>query len=133
MPVLVDVARLNLLVGWISLVAGAITGSLIGVYFADDQWLGGYASFRRRMLRLGHIAFFGLGFVNILFQLSAPALALPTFWLGISSMCLATAAITMSPCCFLAAWRRPFRHLFFIPVLSAITGLVSVMFGWIGT
>jgi hypothetical protein len=128
-----DVTRLNLMVGWTSLVAGAISGALIGLYFADDRWLGGYSSFRRRMLRLGHIAFFGLGFVNILFRLSVTAAPIAPSWQGIASMSLAVAAMTMSPCCFLTAWRRPFRHLFFIPVFSGITGLVSVLGGWINT
>ena len=31
--------------------------------------MGGYGSFRRRLTRLGHIAFFGLGFVNLFYGL----------------------------------------------------------------
>lgn len=59
-----DIAMLNLQAGWIGFIGGAVTGSMLGLFFHGNDWLGGYASFRRRMFRLGHISFFGLGFIN---------------------------------------------------------------------
>ena len=43
---------------------------VLGMFFHGENWLGGYASFKRRMYRLGHISFFGLGAVNMLFCLT---------------------------------------------------------------
>ena len=39
------------------------------------------------------------------------------------------ASIIAVICCFLAAWRKPLRHLFPIPVLSITTGLLAILIG----
>ena len=121
----------NLVLGWASMVAGAVSGALIGLFFHDDQWMGGYASFRRRMTRLGHIAFFGLGIVNVLFALSVTAFAVRFPYDVIASAGFALGVVTMPACCFLTAWRRGFRHLFFVPVLAVLVGLAGLLGGWI--
>jgi hypothetical protein len=76
------------------------------------------------MLRLGHISFFGLGFINLAYALTMKSL-------GISgprsaSALLLLGAAAMPSVCFLSAAREGFRRLFFIPVLSLIaaTGIV---------
>jgi len=56
-----DIASVNLTAGWLGILAGVVSGCAIGLFFHRADWLGGYASFRRRMTRLGHISFFGLG------------------------------------------------------------------------
>ena len=92
--------------------------------------MGGYSSFRRRLTRLGHISFFGLGFINFFFAIShelagvAPALALP------AAVAFTIGAASMPTCCFLSAWRKPFRHLFFIPVTGVAAGIVLTLVGW---
>ena len=106
---------LNFLAAWLWILTGLITGTVIGLFFHDPDWMGGYGSWRRRMMRLGHISFFGTGFLNLAFVLSAehlrlsepPPVASAGFLLG---------AISMPLVCFLSAWRPPFRRLFFIPV-----------------
>jgi len=35
----------------------------------------------------------------------------------------------MPACCFLAAWRKPLRHLFPIPVLAVAVGVLSILIG----
>src|SRR5262245_14026478 len=112
-------ADLNLRVGWVLILIGLLSGTLIGLSFHDEGWLGGYASWRRRMLRLGHVSFFGTGLLNLAFALSVgylrlshpPRLASAMFLVG---------ALAMPAVCFLSAWRESFRHLFFIPVTSLI-------------
>ena len=39
--------------------------------------MGGYGSFRRRLARLGHISFFGLGFLNLLLAFTNQLVGLP--------------------------------------------------------
>jgi hypothetical protein len=101
----------------------------MGLFFWREDWLGGYGSWRRRLTRLAHVSFFGLGFINIAFELSVSRLALPrgTALAGASfSLCLGAA--TMPLVCYLAAWRKPFRHLFFVPVAAIVAGVaIAVM------
>jgi len=116
----------NLAVGWVGMAGGVISGALIGLFFQREDWMGGYASFRRRLARLGHIAFFGLGFLNILFALTTQGLAEST-WLAIASWSLAVGAVAMPVCCFLSAWRKGFARLFPIPVTAVSIGIVALL------
>lgn len=108
----------NFVAGWWLILAAFVTGAVIGLGFHREDFLGGYGSFRRRLLRLGHIALAALGGLNLIYGL-APV---PTSaWPG---RLLFAGAIAMPLVCFLAAWKQPFRHLFFVPVvllLSAVT------------
>ena len=121
-------ASANLLAGWIGFLAGALTGAWMGLQFHREEWLGGYGSFPRRMIRLGHIACFGLGLINILFALTAALLPVSAA-VHAGSALLVVGMITMPLNCFLTAWRKPFRHLFFIPVLSLIAAIVLILLG----
>ena len=62
-----DITATLLTVVWIGMLLGVVSGAIIGVYFTREDWMGGYGSHRRRLTRLGHISFFGLGFVNFFF------------------------------------------------------------------
>jgi len=96
----------------------------MGLFFWREDWLGGYGSWRRRMTRLGHVSFFGLGLINIAFEVSVSHLALPRgAALAAASSCLILGAATMPLVCYLAAWRQPFRHLFFVPVAAVVAGV----------
>ena len=57
----------NLHAAWIGFFAGCLAGAIPGLFFHGSDWLGGYASWPRRMIRLGHVAFFGIGFLNLAF------------------------------------------------------------------
>jgi len=119
----------NLIAGWIGLLGGVISGLLMGIFFHQESWLDGYGSFRRRLLRLGHIAFFGLGFINLFFALSAGAMPISMRFGQIASVGLLVGALTMPMVCFLTAWRTSFRHFFPIPALSVFLAVVCVLTG----
>ena len=74
------------------------------------------------MIRLGHISFFGLGLLNLFFALTVRFLGLDSGLTAISRL-LILALATMPLVCYLSAWKKPFRHLFFIPALSATVGI----------
>ncbi len=124
-----EYGHLNLVFGWFWMLGGLIAGAIIGLFFYKEQWMGGYTAFRRRLVRLGHIAFFGLGFINLLFALSVPQLTLTAMQHAIASIGLIVGAATMPACCFLTAWKPAFRHLFPIPVLSTATAIVIILIG----
>lgn len=112
------------------MLGGVLSGSLIGLFFHRQDWLGGYGSFRRRMVRLGHISFFGLGFINLMFVFSVMLVPILAPYLEVASLSLLLGAVTMPLCCFLSAWQEKFRHLFPIPVMSVLVGIVSFLLGW---
>ena len=117
---------INFLAAWVAILVGLITGSAIGLFFHDADWMGGYASWRRRMMRLGHISFFGTGFLNLAFVVSVEHLR----WAGpppLASAGFLLGAVGMPAVCFLSAWRESFRHLFFIPVASLILATGDVL------
>ena len=119
----------NLAAGWLAMLLGAVSGAVIGLRFHVEGWAGGYASFRRRLMRLGHVAFFGLGLVNVLFAVSVEAADMPVAAPRMASLALVVGLVTMPLVCFLTAWRAGFRHLFFVPVLSVVLAVVLVLAG----
>jgi hypothetical protein len=115
------------------MLAGAVSGAVIGLRFHREEWMGGYGSFRRRMTRLGHISFFGLGFVNLLYAATHALAGLPSPWAWTAAWGLLLGAVTMPACCFLTAWRKePFRHLFAVPVGGVTVGVIATLIGLIG-
>lgn len=119
-----DAVMIALRAGWAGFLGGVISGAVIGLKFHNETWLGGYGSRERRMLRLGHISFFGIGMICLLYALSLRAIPGEDGLAKTGACALAVALAAMPTTCFLTAWRPPFRHLFFIPVLSAATGIV---------
>ena len=122
---------LNLWAAWIGILVGMVTGAGLGLFFHDAQWLGGYQSWRRRLLRLGHISFFGLAFINLAFFLTlnrvgAPAASSSTAVVA-GSYLLVAGALFMPLVCFLSAWRREWRGLFFLPVGCLVAGVLSLL------
>lgn len=73
------------------------------------------------MLRLAHISFFGIGFINLAFALTTKAY--PAYASRFSSTLLIAGGISMPLICYLAAWKKFFRNLFFIPVSCLIAGV----------
>ena len=126
-----EIASLNLLTGWLGMLGGVISGAIIGLFFHQEGWMGGYSSFRRRMTRLGHISFWGLGFINIMFALSVREVELPIINAQVASVGFILGLVTMPLCCFLTAWHESFRHLFPVPVICVLVGVVSLLIGWV--
>jgi len=116
----------NLYAAWIGLLLGCIAGAVPGLFFHRADWLGGYGSWARRLLRLAHISFFGLGFINLAFALTAIALDLKT-GLAAASWLLLAGAVLMPLVCYLSAWRMGFRHLFFLPASAVMLGVAAFL------
>jgi len=115
--------------GWICILTGFLAGAALGLGYHKPDFLGGYDSFRRRLLRLGHIALIALGGMNILFAFSTTQHDYLNHYQHTASIALIIGAIAMPTCCFLTAWKQPFRNLFFIPVLSLMTAVIAILLG----
>jgi len=115
----------NLLFAWLWILLGFVSGLGLGLFFHRENWLGGYGSFQRRMYRLAHISFFGLGAVNLLFWLTLPRLAAleplaPA--VTTASWAFIIGGVSMPLCCAIMA-HFPKAHLIFaVPVISLILG-----------
>lgn len=112
----------NLYAAWIGFLLGSLAGIAPGMYFHRDDWLGGYGTWPRRMVRLAHIAFFGIGILNLAFALTVRSLGLED-GIALSSALLILGAITMPLVCYLSAFRWGFRRLFPVPALSVTAGV----------
>jgi hypothetical protein len=119
-------ADLNILAAWLGILAGVLLGVAQGLFFHDENWLGGYASWRRRLMRLGHVSFFGIAGLNLAFTwtvknpLWKPDSAVP-------AAALALAQALMPAVCYLAAWHKPMRRLFFLPVTCVLVGAGGIV------
>ena len=111
----------NLFIAWAWILMGFVSGAVLGSFFHREDWLGGYGSFRRRMYRLGHISFFGLSIVNLMFYLTARAEELSGPLAVWASCGFVLGALTMPLCCALMAHFPRTRLLFSVPVVSLIT------------
>lgn len=114
---------INLYFAWCWLFAGLLTGALQGLWFHRENWLGGYDSWQRRLTRLGHIAFFGTGLLNLCFAFTILLEGIENRLLIWSSSLLIIGAVTMPAVCYLSAWRKTLRHLFIVPVFGLISGI----------
>ena len=114
-------ANANLLLGWIWLFLAFLTGLGLGLFFHRENWLGGYGSLQRRMYRLAHISFFGLGAVNLLFWLTVRFAGLPSGpVLNSASLLFLLGAVTMPLCCVLMPHVKAARWLFGVPVIALL-------------
>ena len=111
---------LNLVLAWLWILLGFLSGLVLGLFFHRDNWLGGYSSFKRRLYRLGHISLFALGVVNLLFYLTVDRSFGATSMLQIASWSFIIGAVSMPICCLIMAHRPKARLLFALPVLSLL-------------
>src|SRR6266446_4229245 len=103
MNVGIQTPQLNLIAAWIGILLGFGSGLVLGLFFQRDDWLGGYTSLKRRLYRLAHISFFGLGAVNLLFYFTALHLSPASLTTTIASWGFLIGSISMPACCLLMA------------------------------
>lgn len=118
--------QINLLAAWVGILLGFLSGLAFGLFFHREDWLGGYGSFKRRLYRLAHISFFGLGAVNFFFYFTAQAMPGGPL-LSLASSAFIVGAITMPVCCILMAHFSNTQSLFALPVLSLVAGGVLTL------
>jgi hypothetical protein len=117
-----EFTQLNLFLAWLWILLGFVSGMLLGLFFHHEKWLGGYASFKRRLYRLAHISFFGLGFVNFIFALTMKSFSATGPLVEIASWSFILGALTMPLCCVVMAHFPKAHMIFAVPVVSLIIG-----------
>lgn len=108
------------MIAWAWVLLGFLSGTALGLRFHQEHWLGGFGSFKRRLYRLAHISFFGLGAVNLMFWLTCRVIVMSDPFASWASWSFAAGAMTMPLACVLTAHFPKSRPLFALPVLSLI-------------
>lgn len=107
--------------GWTWMGMGVLSGAVLGVFFRHEDFLGGYDAWKRRLVRLGHIAFFGTGMLCILMagtlERRAGAFAGEGPIVESIVVMMGAGAVLMPVCCGVAAWRKGLTPVFVLPVV----------------
>ena len=125
---------LNITWGWITMVLGILTGSIIGLWafsgpFKPPKSHTNYTDLPRRMVRLGHIALFALPMISILYGQYIDAVPLSDsmkmvgsyFWL----ICMWGVPLFL----FLGSKWLPFKYAEVIPVSCGTVSLFIMAYG----
>ena len=128
------IVHFSRVVAWSSFTAGAASGLVLGLWSFDGpfpvpSWIGEYGDVSRRLLRLGHIAFFGLAMLNLLLARHLPTLKLSgrMAWLALAGMNFGN--IVMPMILVAAAAFHPFKFLLPIPAASVSLALAIAAIG----
>src|SRR5690242_4269864 len=121
--------QFQFILAWVWIWLGLLSGLALGWFFHREDWLGGYTSLKRRLYRLCHISFFGLGMLNLCFYLTVQLSGLKGMSLTIASWAFIVGAASMPPCCLLMAHFPRTRLIFGLPVLSLLVAATLMAVG----
>ncbi len=124
----------NRLTGWLSLAVGVASGLVLGLWSFDGpvaipEWLGDYGDVSRRLARLGHIACFGLGIINILLSRELPRLSLGRGARRTASLAMNFGNILLPLILFAAAAYHPLKYMMVFPASSVFLALAIAAYG----
>ena len=128
------IGRSNRIIGWMSLALGAGTGMVMGLWSFDGpvatpSWLGDYGETSRRLVRLGHIAFFGLGILNLLLARELPRLSLGGPARRTAARAMNFGNVFLPLTLFAAAGYHPLKYAMTLPVSAVFLALVLTVWG----
>ena len=126
--------RANRLVGWCSFVVGITVGLVMGLWSFNGplpvpDFLGQYDDLSRRLARLGHIAFFGLGIVNLLLARELPRVGLQPAVRRLASTAMNFGNIFLPSTLLAAAAFHPIKYFLPVPATAVLVALVLVAWG----
>ena len=115
-----------------SLAVGAGSGLILGLWSFDGPmavpaWIGEYGDTSRRLARLGHIAFFGLGILNILLARELPRLSETAGRIASPAMNFGNVFLPLT--LFAAAVYHPIKYLMPFPALAILLALIAAASG----
>lgn len=125
---------MNRTIGWFSLAVGIATGLVMGMWSFDGPaptpaWLGEYGDTSRRLARLGHIAFIGLGLINILLAHELPLSSLSARAKRIASRHMNFGNIVLPITLFAAAAWRPAKYAMAVPATAVFVAMCLAAWG----
>ncbi len=120
--------QLNRAIGFTSLLLGVVSGMIIGLWSFGEplpvpESIGGYDELARRFLRLGHIAFFGLGLINLAIAGHCGRLNFSPTARRRALMLMNLGNVGLPPLLLAATWQPVLLYLMPIPVLYVFAAL----------
>ncbi|HXW06408.1 MAG TPA: hypothetical protein VD833_14315 [Vicinamibacterales bacterium] len=125
---------MNRSVGWASMAVGVATGLVMGLWSFDGPlpvptWLGDYGDTPRQLARLGHIAFLGLGILNLLLAHELPRSSLGHRGRTVAAVSMNVGNVLLPIGLFAAAAWAPAKYLLGIPATSVFLALCLAAWG----
>lgn len=113
---------------------GVGTGLIMGLWSFDGplpvpSWLGDYGDTPRRLARLGHIAFLGLGILNLLLADELPRSSLGRRGRTIAAVSMNVGNVLLPIALFIAAAWPPAKYSLGIPATSVFVALCLAAWG----
>jgi hypothetical protein len=129
-----DPWRWNRAIAWSGFCAGVLSGMFMGLWafdgpLAPPAWIGGYGETARRLIRLGHIAFFGIGLLNLALTKELPDLALAERAKAGAAAAMNFANLILPFLLIAAALVAPLKYLLPFPVVAALAALALAAWG----
>lgn len=119
----------NITFGFVWINAGILLGAPMAMAFLRSDWLGGYGSLDRRLLRLSHVAFIMLSLLNVIYGYALETGAIEISWQRAASFHLMAGSIVL-PLVLLAGIRvRRVLWLLPVPFLQIFAATVSAAVG----
>lgn len=119
-----------------SMAVGALSGMLMGLWsfggpVAVPDAVGDYGDLSRRLLRLGHIAFFGLAFLNLTLARQVPSLPLSVKAMRGALGCMNFGNLALPAALIAAALWEPLKYLTAPPAFAVTLALcIAAWGGW---
>lgn len=127
---------LNRAVALTSMALGALSGMLMGLWSFGGpapvpDVIGDYGDLPRRLLRLGHIAFFGLAFLNLILARQIPSLPLGVKAKRGALGCMNFGNVALPAALIAAAFWEPLKYLTAPPAFAITLALcIAAWGGW---
>lgn len=135
-----SVGHINIAFGWSWMCLGFITGMVMGTRVEQfgintldrgPDWLGGYESVPRRLLRLGHVAFIMLPLLNIVFGQHIDAASVAYAWKRVASVSMIVGAVGIPLLCLTAVFYRPAKILLGVPATAVLLANAIIAYGYV--
>jgi hypothetical protein len=113
---------------------GVGTGLLMGLWSFDGPlavpaWLGDYGTVSRRLARLGHIAFLGLGILDVLLARELPRLSIPYGARRVAGGSMVFGNVFLPVVLFAAAAWHPAKYALPLPATAVFVSLALTAWG----
>lgn len=107
---------------------GAASGLAMGLWsfggpLPEPNWLGGYSELPRRLLRLGHVALFALGMINLMLARQLAVLAVRDRTKRLARASMNAGNVLMPALLFAAVFLPGIKYLLAVPALAVAFAL----------
>jgi len=117
-----------------SLLLGAVSGLVIGLWsfggpLPEPAWVGGYSELPRRLIRLGHIALFALGMINLMLARQHADFGLPERTTRLALAAMNIGNLLMPALLFVTVFLPAMKYLLAVPALAVSLALAIAAYG----